>query len=550
MKLQRVEIENYRAIRKFDLTLDSGPVVFHGGNGHDKTSVLRAIATGLGSIPALLPGVSGVGFRKTDMRGLRQVRVALTATDGVAWDRRGPGSGRRPVNSDLKKTVDAIVRADRRGSSPVDLPIVAFYGADRAAFDRPRRRRGVGTGFPRYAALEGALSARTDFRDFFAWLYAGENGELGERPDFNCRLDELDAVRRAVEATVPGVSDPRIERRPLRFAVSVELEGGVTEELSFDRLGGGGRIVLAVAADLARRMARGNPHLDDPLRSEAIVLIDEVELHLHPSRQQRILADLGATFPNAQFIVSTYSPQVLTTVRAGTDLRTSSPERWNGCRTGFGSHLWRRIRRRAFDRDGRGRATGRQRVREDPDPLHGPRFGRQGRVPKRRGITAAPGKVVAPRPRPRPGRHRDKVAQTAQGPGQGAVKRVRAPGPSAQGIRADARKAAHGDLTLSSDKLCDDNSRMGARRPAEAGRDRETRRDRLSAGRRLAPGARDAPEPPPGADRRDMLPPPRNRAGQSGDPAQGADAGAGSSTSGRHAARASRRRSALARLDG
>jgi len=73
--------------------------------------------------------------------------------------------------------------------------------------------------------------------------------------------------------------------------------------------------MLALAADLARRMAQGNPHLSDPLQSEAVVLIDEIELHLHPSWQQRILADLTRTFPNTQFIVSTHSPQVLTTVK-------------------------------------------------------------------------------------------------------------------------------------------------------------------------------------------------------------------------------------------
>ena len=59
---------------------------------------------------------------------------------------------------------------------------------------------------------------------------------------------------------------------------------------------------------------QGNPHRDNPLESEAVVLIDEVELHLHPRWQQRILGDLRRTFPNAQFIVSTHSPQVLTTV--------------------------------------------------------------------------------------------------------------------------------------------------------------------------------------------------------------------------------------------
>ena len=62
-------------------------------------------------------------------------------------------------------------------------------------------------------------------------------------------------------------------------------------------------------------MAQGNPHRANPLEAEAIVLIDEIELHLHPSWQQRILEDLMRTFPNTQFIVSTHSPQILTTVK-------------------------------------------------------------------------------------------------------------------------------------------------------------------------------------------------------------------------------------------
>ena len=99
----------------------------------------------------------------------------------------------------------------------------------------------------------------------------------------------------------------------MRFVVSQKL-GGRTEKRSLGELSGGCRAVLALAGDLARRMAQGNPHLADPLHSEAVVLIDEVDLHLHPSWQQRILRDLTRTFPNAQFIVSTHSPQVLTTV--------------------------------------------------------------------------------------------------------------------------------------------------------------------------------------------------------------------------------------------
>ena len=108
--------------------------------------------------------------------------------------------------------------------------------------------------------------------------------------------------------------DPHIDLEPPRLVLRVKLEEGGVETLEIDQLSGGQRAVLALAADLAARMTQANPHLDAPLNSEAIVLIDEVELHLHPSWQQRILKDLRRTFPNTQFIVSTHSPQVLTTV--------------------------------------------------------------------------------------------------------------------------------------------------------------------------------------------------------------------------------------------
>ena len=321
MKLVRVEIENYRAIEALDLELNSNLTVLYGKNAHGKTSVLSAIATGLGSIPMFLPDVSSVGFRKSDRRGLQQLRVGLTAAGDIAWDRRVGGSPlprRRGAGQGLKETINAIVNADREGTEPLDLPIVAFYDTDRAVFDQPQRRRGFKAEFPRYGALQGALSARTDFRDFFKWFYAKENEELREqreRLDFNHRLKDLNAVRRAIETMVPGARNSRIKLHPLRFVVSVQLEGGELEELSIDQLSGGYRIMLALVADLARRMAQGNPHLEDPLQSEAVVLIDEIDLHLHPSWQQRVLTDFRRTFPNAQFIISTHSPQVLTTVK-------------------------------------------------------------------------------------------------------------------------------------------------------------------------------------------------------------------------------------------
>ena len=316
MKLERVEIENYRAIEKLELPLDPALTVLHGANGDGKTSVLSAIAAGLGGIARWLPGVSGISFRNTDLRGSRPLRVVLKAIDGTEWERRRRGPRRTIAQRRLKDTIEAIVAADREGGEPHDLPIVAFYDTERAVADLPPLRRSMKE-FPRYAALEGALSARSRFSGFFEWFYAMDYEELfgkRERHDLDYETDDMKAVRKAISSVVEGVSRPRVETRPLRFVVTMEKNGYGAEKRALDQLSGGYRIMLALAGDLARRMAQGNPHLDDPLRSEAVVLIDEVDLHLHPAWQQRVLIDLTRTFPNAQFVVSTHSPQVLTTV--------------------------------------------------------------------------------------------------------------------------------------------------------------------------------------------------------------------------------------------
>ena len=315
MRLRSVEIDNYRAVKHLKLSLDPRLTVFHGENAQGKTSVLHAIAVGLGLVPTLLPEVSGIGFLDTDRRrSARYVRVALETTDGIVWERqKGPVPSNRIGVRSLREKMERIVSADEQGEE-IDLPIVAFYGADRAAFSVPQRRSGYRER-PRYAALAGALSAGIDFRQFFEWFKAKEDEELrDQKRDPKAVSTELEAVRTAITSMIPGASQPRIEFGPLRFVVSLDTQSGGREDLTLDQMGGGYRVVLALAADLARRMAQGNPHRAKPCACEAIVLIDEIDLHLHPAWQQRVLDDLLRTFPNTQFIVSTHSPQVLTSV--------------------------------------------------------------------------------------------------------------------------------------------------------------------------------------------------------------------------------------------
>lgn len=315
MRLKSVEIKNFRAIGRMQLALDPCMTVLHGDNALGKTSVLRAISVGLAAISDFLRDTKSQAIKDSDKRhNTHLTRVLLTTIDGVSWERSFGYSSSRlaPLREHL---------APFKQDGPTDhvpLPIYAYYDTDRAVFDAPQRRRNFQKEFRRFEALKGALEARTDFRSLFEWFYSKqfeEQADIIERRDFAYGLKDLDAVRQAIYRMIPGTHDLQIKLHPLRFAVGLKTEEGKSETLSLEELSGGYRIMLALVADLARRMAQGNPQLDDPLQSEAMVLIDEVDLHLHPAWQQRVLEDLMRTFPNTQFIVTTHSPQVLSTVR-------------------------------------------------------------------------------------------------------------------------------------------------------------------------------------------------------------------------------------------
>ena len=322
MKLKSVTIENYRAIENLVLPLDPSLTVLHGDNGQGKTSVLSAIAVGLGEWLGSFFNESTIDLSEEDWReGAASPRIVVESIDGIIGERRGDKATdereeahRIAQNNAIRPGLDEALATKEE-----DMPIVAFYGTDRMLSDMPDwvlSQRGSQYRPSRRAALKGAL-ARTDFEDLLTWFYFKENEELRERRerrDFDYQLKDVSVIRQAISSMLPEVSDPRIELNPLRFVISQKSKEGRAEKLALNQLSGGYRIVLALAADLARRRAQGNPHMDDPLQSEAIVLIDEIELHLHPAWQQRILGDLMRTFPNAQFIVSTHSPQVLTTV--------------------------------------------------------------------------------------------------------------------------------------------------------------------------------------------------------------------------------------------
>ncbi|HHQ4663795.1 TPA: AAA family ATPase [Aeromonas veronii] len=350
MKLKQIHIYNFRCFKELSIEFEDKLTVIVAENGAGKTAILDAIALGFGRYLTKLPGVAGRAMKATDLRVNSLEKQAPFMMLG--WQVEAEGidihwsSGRKrdssisvaQIQSMLEqeyqellkkgaKDLDAfalnIVKREAEGE-PAFLPLVAYYGTNRAIRDEVQRRRGFKQKFSRFDALVGTLEPDSSFRSAFEWFNAMEDLERREQQtkrDFDYRMPELQWVRKAIEQMLNGgLVEPRTLVRPLRFVIDKVNEDGSRQTLRISQLSDGYKIVLGLVMDLARRMVEANPTtqtkpgISSPLELPAIVLIDEIDLHLHPKWQQQVLGDLIRTFPNTQFIVTTHSPQVISTV--------------------------------------------------------------------------------------------------------------------------------------------------------------------------------------------------------------------------------------------
>ena len=354
MKLKRMHLFNFRCFEDLTIEFHEELTVIVAENGTGKTALLDAIAIGFGRYLSKLPGVKGQGTKDGDLRvakGERRepfLRLAWEARtrdgENMVWSggrRRDAAVSFAQIKNRLaERKNEAFTRdlkamdeytlgliEDEAEGRPYFLPVIAYYGTNRAIREEVQRRRGFRKSFSRFEALDGALDPDSRFRAAFEWFNAMEDEERREqvaRKDFDYRHPALQAVKNAIIRMLPpGISNPRSETRPLRFVVDRVMPDGITRTLRVGQLSDGYRVVLGLVMDLARRMAQANSNLMqgslqniNPLDLPAIALIDEVDLHLHPNWQQVVLGDLRRTFPATQFIVTTHSPQVLTSVDA------------------------------------------------------------------------------------------------------------------------------------------------------------------------------------------------------------------------------------------
>ncbi len=327
--LRRIRLQNFRCVEERTIDLPEKTMVLVGDNGLGKTSCLEAIVVAVG---ALLPGMDAGAAPILVPRDVRQVirerggvadkqpqlplEIYAEATlqgQPLKWTRSVVAlmEEHSVADDDALQEVAREIGAKIREHSAQQLPVLAYYGTQRlwpVDLEPVPEGREVGSRFDGY---RDSLTAASTHRHMLEWVRQYTLVEWQrKRPQ-----PQLRAIERAVVACVEGARHFRYDAA-LKDLILV-MENG--EVVPFWMLSDGYRNVVAMVADIAWRASVLNPQLGEraPGLAEGIVLIDEIDLHLHPKWQRRVLSDLQRAFPRMQFIVTSHSPFIIQSLRPG-----------------------------------------------------------------------------------------------------------------------------------------------------------------------------------------------------------------------------------------
>lgn len=314
MKIKHLKIENFRAIDCLDFNASEHINAFIGDNGAGKSSALDAIMILYSWLNAKLSSRNGKGriIRREDIRtGSKYCFLRIDVEDKgkkFSWsllkgDVPGKDIEKRTDLRQLEAFVQHIREYQEDGQS-----IFCVYGVNRNISTVTVNKRLYGK--KEESSIRNPF-ANTSWKPFFNWYYERENEENRMKARFSKQYhdESLDTVRDCLEEVFPEYRNLRVEDRPTRFVI--EKKGN---EINFERLSDGEKCYITLVLDIARRLSMQNDGQSPALDGEQIFLIDELDLHLHPSWQLQVASNLEQKFPNCQFFVTSHSPLVLSSL--------------------------------------------------------------------------------------------------------------------------------------------------------------------------------------------------------------------------------------------
>lgn len=322
-KLDKLELTKFRRYRALGIEFEPNLTVIIGENGAGKTSIVESIARTLSWFGSRLIKANSNGRHvlESDINvhadDYAQVVGSFSLNENTHFDLalvRAVAGWAGDISSELQVSTQlgALYRLlASHKEYDVQLPVFAFYAVERAsasyagAVDDKDLKAFFASRFNAYKELSDA-SAKVDA--FLARYVELSNLAESVGGEFEGKLQ---LINQAIERAVPYIERLGIDRSSGRTEVKLDNFGS---RINFSQLSQGQKTLAAMVGDLALRMLTLNPTMANPLDAHGIVLIDEIELHLHPQLQQSVLLSLTKTFEKVQFIVTTHSPHVLSTV--------------------------------------------------------------------------------------------------------------------------------------------------------------------------------------------------------------------------------------------
>lgn len=332
MKLHALRLVNYRGHADLSIDFTARFNVVVGVNGSGKTSLLRAACDALSGLTQYL----SLNGHHLPISESRDVRVQAIDTSGrLRFEPQFPVSIAARSEAFGTECTWTLTKTDQAsspitmGTSPgqiwsqlqdktnASLPLVLFYRADRHWNDAsPHEMVAATQRNSRFDAYVQWWNASLDASALQGWAIAKSlervqaASETGGAFD-SIQDDELAIVNSALAAAVEGIKGLRYDIR--KKSLLADWNPGYGDPTPFEYLSDGQRAVIGLVSDIARRACLLNPHLGTKVAKETtgVVLIDELDMHLHPKWQRNITTGLKAAFPSIQFIAASHSPQVL-----------------------------------------------------------------------------------------------------------------------------------------------------------------------------------------------------------------------------------------------
>lgn len=345
MRIERLKLKNFRCFEKLEMRLHPKCNVLVGMNGAGKSTILDALAVALGGYLSGFDGIKSNSILPEDAHykmfcvgsriepqeqfpveiyaeGIVE-RKNVTESDSkttISWQRELNGKGRRTTHGNVKFIADyarSLQNSVRSGDATCILPLVAYYGTGRLWLQkRNRTKYKKGEKLNRQMGYMDCIAAESNEKQMMQWFEEMTYIQLQE----GTVIAELEVVKRAISKCYLNVNNSVTDAKLAYDVRSHELEiyiyhNNQAEKFPVRMLSDGEKGMISLVADIAYRMALLNPNLlDKVLETPGVVLIDEIDLHLHPAWQKKVVDSLLHIFPNVQFIVTTHSPSILLNV--------------------------------------------------------------------------------------------------------------------------------------------------------------------------------------------------------------------------------------------